>query len=180
MTYEPDMYEMDAELEQMLSAVFVRLPAPDDLILRVERRLLAARRAPAVPTFGLLSLSARSVWTSVWSIAAHAGAFALIALLFLQARHQGILKTRATVIPVDVTPFLPVSKPAQDAMGGGGGGGAHDILQAPKGRLPKFAQEPIVPPIVLKNDHPKLAVDPAILMPKDLQLANNNLPNLGD
>jgi protein TonB len=34
--------------------------------------------------------------------------------------------------------------------------------------------------MVIKNDHPKLAVDPAIMMPKDIQLPNNNLPNLGD
>ena len=75
--YEPNMYETDAELERILRVAFVRVSAPDDLILRVEQRLLAARPAPAVPSFGLLSLSSRSVWTSLWSIAAHAGAFAL-------------------------------------------------------------------------------------------------------
>ena len=52
--------------------------------------------------------------------------------------------------------------------------------RAPKGRLPKFEEQPIVPPMVIKNDHPKLTADPAIMMPKDIQLPNNNLPNLGD
>ena len=65
-------------------------------------------------------------------------------------------------------------------MGGGGGGGAHDILQAPKGKLPKFEQQPIVPPMVVVNEHPKLAQDAAIMVPKDLQLPNNTMPNLGD
>ena len=80
---------------------------------------------------------------------------------------------------IDVPQYMPIA-PKGPQMGGGGGGGSHDILQAPKGRLPKFEEQPITPPMVIKNDHPKLAVDPAIMMPKDIQLPNNNLPNLGD
>ena len=34
--------------------------------------------------------------------------------------------------------------------------------------------------MVLRNDHPQLAQEAAIVMPKDLQLPNNDLPNLGD
>jgi periplasmic protein TonB len=176
--YEPNMYEADTELEQALYSAYVRVSAPDDLILRVEQRLLGARRAPAVPSFRLLSPQSRSVWSSVWSIAAHAGAFALIVLLFLHARNQGIVKTRATLTQIDA--FLPMSAAAKQSSGGGGGGGAHDILQALKGKLPKFEQQPIVPPMVVKNDHPKLTQEAAIVMPKDLQLPNNNMPNLGD
>jgi len=156
------MYDADTELEQALYSTFVRVSAPDDLIVRVEQRLLAARRQTAVPTFRLLPLQTRSVWSSVWSIAAHAGAFALIVLLFLHARNQGIAKRHATLTQIDA--FLPM----------------HDILQAPKGRLPKFEQQPIVPPIVAKNQHPTLTQEAAIMMPKDLQLPNNNMPNLGD
>jgi TonB family protein len=178
--YEPNMFETDAELERILRSAFVRVSAPDDLILRVEQRLLAARPALHVPSFGLLSLSTRSVWTSLWSIAAHASAFALILLLFWSGPNQSMLKTRATLTPIDLKPFLPVSAPAKDSMGGGGGGGAHDILEAPKGKLPKFEQQPIVPPMVVVNDHPKLARDPAITMPKDVQFPNPEMPNLGD
>jgi periplasmic protein TonB len=176
--YEPNMYEADTELEQALYSAFVRVSAPDDLILRVEQRLLGARLALAVPSFRLLSLQTRSAWSSVWSMAAHAGAFALIVLLFLHARDQGLVKTHATLTQIDV--FLPMSAAAKQSSGGGGGGGAHDILQAPKGKLPKFEQQPIVPPMVVKNDHPKLTQEAAIVMPKDLQLPNNNMPNLGD
>jgi protein TonB len=175
--YEPNMYEADTELEQALYSAFVRVSAPDDLILRVEQRLLTARRQTAVPSFRLLSLQTRSVWTNLWSIAAHAGAFALIALLFLHTRHQGRGKVSA-VAQIDT--FLPVTSPAANAMGGGGGGGAHDILQTPKGKLPRFEQQPIVPPMVVVKDHPKLAEEAAIMMPKDLQLPNNTMPNLGD
>src|ERR1700691_1219456 len=176
--YEPDMHEADTELEQALYSSFVRVSAPDNLILRVEQRLLAARRQTAVPTFRLLSLQTRSVWTNLWSVAAHASAFALIALLFLHTRNQGIVKTSATVTQIDA--FLPITSPATNSMGGGGGGGAHDILEAPEGKLPKFEQQPIVPPMVAVNEHPKLAQEAAIMMPKDLQLPNTNMPNLGD
>ena len=34
--------------------------------------------------------------------------------------------------------------------------------------------------MVAVNEHPKLAQEAAIMMPKDLQLPNNNMPNLGD
>src|SRR5580692_7789746 len=176
--YDPNLYETDEEFEQALYAAFDREPAPDTLIMRVEQRLIAARRVPAVPTFGLLRVSTRSAWSSLWSIAAHAAVFALIALLLLQGRKASVLKTQAALTQIDVKPFLPIATP--DSSGGGGGGGAHDILQAPKGKLPKFEEQPITPPMVIKNDHPKLAVDPAIMMPKDIQLPNNNLPNLGD
>ena len=43
--YETDLYQTDDELEQALYAALGREPAPDTLILRVERRLFAARRA---------------------------------------------------------------------------------------------------------------------------------------
>ena len=176
--YEPNLYETDEEFEQALYAAFGREPAPHTLIMHVEQRLLAARRIPAVPTFGLWRVSTRSAWSSLWSIAAHAAVFALIALLLLQGRRGSVLKTQAALTQIDVKPFLPIAAPG--SAGGGGGGGAHDILQAPKGKLPKFEQQPIAPPMVIRNDHPKLAQEAAIMMPKDLQLPNNDLPNLGD
>jgi periplasmic protein TonB len=176
--YDPNLYETDEEFEQALYAAFDREPAPHTLIVRVEQRLLAGRRVPAVPTFGLLRVSTRSAWSSLWSIAAHAAVFALVALLLLQGRRGSVLKIQAALTQIDVKPFLPIASP--DSAGGGGGGGAHDILQTPKGKLPKFEQQPITPPMVSRNDHPRLAQEAAIVMPKDLQLPNNDLPNLGD
>jgi protein TonB len=76
---------------------------------------------------------------------------------------------------------LPVLKPSPTRAGGGGGGGDRDVLQASKGKLPKFAMEQITPPAaVIRNDHPKLAVEPTIVIPPQVQLAANNMPNLGD
>ena len=76
---------------------------------------------------------------------------------------------------------LPVLKPSKTQVGGGGGGGDRDKLQAPKGRLPKLAMEQITPPaMVVRNDHPKLTAEPTIVVPPQVKLATNNLPNFGD
>ena len=69
---------------------------------------------------------------------------------------------------------------ARQEAGGGGGGGDHDILPAPQGRLPKVAMHQITPPaIVVRNEHPKLAVEPTVVAPK-VQIASSTMPNLGD
>lgn len=121
----------------------------------------------------------RSKASSAVSVAVHVLVIGLIALLIIQSRMRPKPKAVATIVPVDVPEYMPIA-PNGPQMGGGGGGGSHDILQAPKGRLPKFKENPITPPMVTANDHPKLAVEPSIKMPQNITLPNNNMPNLGD
>jgi periplasmic protein TonB len=72
---------------------------------------------------------------------------------------------------------LPVAK---KVVGGGGGGGDHDKLPAPKGALPKPALEQITPPaIVVRNEKPRLAVQPTVVAPPQVVVAANHVPNLG-
>src|SRR6266404_788357 len=87
---------------------------------------------------------------------------------------------RETVTLVAPSPDTPVMKPAKTESGGGGGGGDRDKFQAPKGNIPKPAMEQITPPaIVVRNDHPKLPVQPTVVMPPQVKLAMN-APNLGN
>jgi len=87
---------------------------------------------------------------------------------------------KATIILVDPGP-IPALKESKTQVGGGGGGGDRDVLQATRGKLPKFSMQQITPPVVvLRNEHPKLAVEPTIVIPPQVQLASNNMPNLGD
>jgi periplasmic protein TonB len=87
---------------------------------------------------------------------------------------------KVTVSLVDPD-LLPALKPSKTLAGGGGGGGDRDVLQASKGHLPKLSMQQITPPVVVvRNEHPKLAVDPTIIVPPQVQLANNKMPNLGD
>jgi len=86
-------------------------------------------------------------------------------------------QTVTLIAPSPETYALPVAK---KIASGGGGGGDHDRLPATKGRLPKLAVEQITPPqIVVHNEHPKLAVEPTVVVPQ-VKLANNHMPNLGD
>ncbi len=83
-----------------------------------------------------------------------------------------------TLIAPDDVPPLP---PSKTTVGGGGGGGDRDKLQAAKGKLPKLAMEQITPPMqVVRNQDPKLPVEPTVVVPPQIKLAMNNMPNLGD
>ncbi len=85
-----------------------------------------------------------------------------------------------TLIAPDLTPPLPMTKKSDTTSGGGGGGGDRDKLQAPKGKLPKQAMEQITPPaIVIRNDHPKLPVEPTVVVPPQIKLASN-MPTIGN
>jgi TonB family protein len=81
------------------------------------------------------------------------------------------------IAPDDIPPL----QPSKTLSGGGGGGGDRDILKASKGKLPKLAMEQITPPmVVVRNEHPKLTAEPTVVVPPQIQLAMNSLPNLGD
>jgi protein TonB len=82
-----------------------------------------------------------------------------------------------TLIRPDDVPVLP---PSKTKVGGGGGGGDRDKLQAVKGKLPKLAMQQIVPPaVIVRNDHPKLIIDPTVVVPPQIKMANN-MPIIGD
>lgn len=132
----------------------------------------------------------KDIWGfySYWKVGAAgaAGYYALIGIALvlgvLIARRVVAAQPQAKVTVTLVAPDdLPVIKPGKTQVGGGGGGGDRDVLQASKGRLPKFSMEQITPPVVVvRNEHPKLAVEPTIVIPPQVQLASNNMPNLGD
>ena len=85
-----------------------------------------------------------------------------------------------TYVP-DVSQYMPLTSKKNDTLAGGGGGGDRDKIQAPKGRLPKFAMEQITPPaMVIRNDHPKLAVEPTVVVPPQVHIAQANMPTFGD
>jgi protein TonB len=93
---------------------------------------------------------------------------------------QQVVKPHDTVTLVfpDNIPPLP---PSKTQAGGGGGGGDRDKFQAPKGKLPKQSMEQITPPMmVVRNDNPKLTAEPTVVIPPQVKLASNTLPNLGD
>jgi TonB family protein len=132
-----------------------------------------------VPVGDLLA-EKRGPLSSGLSIGLHVLVIGLILGAFLWARlHPRPIVKRAAVTPIDISPFVPIAPPKATLAGGGGGGGNHDIAPPIKGRLPKMAKVQITPPQTLLIDHPKLAVDPSIVMPQPVKLPDTNMPNLG-
>jgi TonB family protein len=81
------------------------------------------------------------------------------------------------IAPSPDTYALPTAK---RVISGGGGGGDHDPLPAPKGHLPKPALQQITPPaIVMRNEKPRLAVEPTVVIPPQVHVAENHMPNIG-
>lgn len=118
--------------------------------------------------------------SSLISVGVHLAILAVIvALAFWHPKRPVV----AQVIPppnFNITPFVPFSA-SQQASGGGGGGGDHSVVQAAKGKLPKIAKTQFVPPDeIIRNPKPKLVAEPTVVMPDNLKLPNNNMPNLGD
>jgi TonB family protein len=82
--------------------------------------------------------------------------------------HKEEIKQQVVGLVTDISPYLPLSK---TKAGGGGGGGDRDKLQAPKGALPKLSKDQIVPPaIVVRNENPKLVVEPTVVVPPQIKL----------
>lgn len=85
------------------------------------------------------------------------------------------------ITPLDISPYLSKLPAGADKAGGGGGGGDRSQLPPTKGRAPKFKWTQFTPPeATLKNPNPKLPMDPSLLGPPDLKVANPPLTNMGD
>lgn len=116
------------------------------------------------------------------STGVHVLIIAIVAVGYVIVKHAPTVTATAVKPTVLINPNdLPPMKPSKTLAGGGGGGGDHDVLKATKGRLPKFSMQQITPPmVVVRNEHPKLAVEPTIVIPPQVQIASNKMPNLGD
>ena len=117
------------------------------------------------------------------SVVVHAGIIAalLAASILGHKVYQEAKKETVIVIAPDISEYMPMTPKQMPTLQGGGGGGDRDKVIAPKGRIPKPAMEQITPPeVVIRNEHPKLTAEPTVVMPPQVKLANNNLPNFGD
>jgi TonB family protein len=164
-------------------------PLWKSLFRNVDEYFFPKKQAPLVLTSKPIPV--RDIWgfydnkknAAMYSTAVHILALgAIIGGTILAGRVvTQLVKPHENVVLVAPPEDTPVLKPSKTQVGGGGGGGDRDKLQAPKGRLPKMAMEQITPPaMVVRNDHPKLTAEPTVVIPPQVHLAMNNLPNLGD
>ena len=140
--------------------------------------VLTSKPVPVRDIWGFYSYKGRG---AVGSTAIHVLAIALIiAATYLGRKIVDVAKPKQTVMLIapDDIPALP---PSKSISGGGGGGGDRDKLQASPGRLPKQSMQQITPPMaVVRNQAPKLAVEPTIVVPPDIKLPQPNVPDLGN
>lgn len=91
--------------------------------------------------------------------------------------HRHELQQKATILVADISPYVLPSSP--NRLSGGGGGGDRDKLEAPRGALPRLSNVQITPPaVVIRNDNPKLVVEPTVVVPPEIQLSQ--IGPLGD
>jgi TonB family protein len=104
-------------------------------------------------------------------------ALLLISGMFF-AKKQDVIRRQVASLITDISPY--VLPPSATQAGGGGGGGDRDKLAASKGSLPKFAKEQFTPPmVVIRNQDPKLAIEPTVVVPPEINLPRNQ-GQLGD
>lgn len=156
-----------------------RLTQYGDLMSRVQANVRARRVQPPDEIWGQFN-NYRSDGLK-WSAVIHTVVLGLLvggALLGPRVVQQVEQKHEVVTLiaPSPDTYALPVAK---KIASGGGGGGDRDPLPAPKGSLPKPALRQITPPaIVVRNEHPKLAVEPTVVAPPQLRAAVH-MPNFG-
>lgn len=139
-------------------------------------------------------IAVREIWSRRNSRKAATGSITLhtiaiggvLALTILAARHPAVEKPKeeVTLIAPPVSDYQPVMQPqvVHKQLSGGGGGGERAKIFESKGHLPKTAPIQITPPTVeIRNEKPKLAIEPTIVAPPNVKLPDNpNLPNLGN
>ena len=123
-------------------------------------------------------------WSQVLAIGLHVAVIALLVIpIFtnvLPASTEAKDK-QLSITPLDISPYMAKLPAGPDKAGGGGGGNNHTLTPTSKGRLPKFTMTQFTPPQAkIQNLNPKLAMDPSLLGPPDLKVANINMSNFGD
>jgi periplasmic protein TonB len=107
------------------------------------------------------------------SFALHAAAVAFILSSGLwMVGHRDEMKHELVTLVAETSPYAqPIAK---TKSGGGGGGGDADKLSASRGAPPRFERDQITPPaVVLHNNQPKIAADPTLVGPPNLNFAKS-------
>jgi periplasmic protein TonB len=173
-------------LDRLYRAADAEIPWYKSLYENIHELIYPPKLPPLVVTsqpvavksiWGLYERDKKSNWAS---LAIHVAVATL--LLTVLSQHDKIEKKMKDLhmIDTDLKPFIPKQPPKADTNQGGGGGGAKAPLPVTKGQLPKPALKQFIPPQVVVNPEPKLAVAPSLIMPPDTPLPKVDLNQYGD
>jgi len=114
------------------------------------------------------------------SMLVHGSVVALIFLVGTNKHVQEAVKESVTLI-APLAPYQPSAAPKAKQMGGGGGGGDRSPTPASQGKLPKPSLKQFTPPTaVIRNENPKLVMEPTIIAQPDAPLPQLNSAVFGD
>jgi TonB family protein len=172
------------ELDSFLGKAFEEKPLWTDLYESIRDTLFPPKLPPLELTSQPIPVPDRmAVKTNPWAVGTATvvnGGILLIVLILGARQIMKVIKPPVQSTPIDVGEFKVDAPKASTQIGGGGGGGSHEIIDPNKGHLPKIDLAPKAPPMVPILEHPKLAVDSAIAVQKDIKLPDNpNLPMIG-
>jgi TonB family protein len=102
---------------------------------------------------------------------------AAILLFFVGKQIIEAAKPPVVATNIDLTDYQGPKK--VNMAGGGGGGGDHSVIDASKGKLPKIAKVPVVPPQVQTVNKPIIPIEPAINVQPDIKLPDPQMPVIG-
>ncbi len=111
------------------------------------------------------------------AVVTHVVVIGLIVFLVGRQVKNYIAPKNEMVTALEAPPPIKIPPKAQIM---GGGGGQKSPTPVAQGRLPKFDTQQITPPKAPPLEQPKIAIEPTIVMQKDLKMANNSMPNIGD
>jgi protein TonB len=175
--------ETGHELDSLLGKAFEEKSIFADLFENVHDLFFPTKLPPLeltstpIPVADPMAVKRNPVSVAI-SAAVNLGILALLLFAFRNQIATVVKPLITSNVDVNIAPWKPKT-PKPGDMGGGGGGGSHDIVEASKGRTPKIAKQPIVPPQVQTVEKPKIAVEPAINV-QPMKLPDNpTLPNIG-
>ena len=146
-------------------------------------------KQPPLPP-GITPIKVKDIWSKdekfgssqALAVLLHA---AVVALLIVPIGFRVVETTQAKnkvdVTPLDISPYLAKLPAGANKAGGGGGANDHTTTPVNRGKVPKFKWTQFTPPqIKIQNPNAKLQMEPALLGPPDLKVANINAPTFGD
>jgi periplasmic protein TonB len=177
----------DDHLSRLLAPAAVELPWYVSIYRNVHEMIwpenmapleLTSKPIPVESIWGMYERDRKSNW---YSLAIHASV-ALILLTVVSAHDAIEKKIREEVHMIDPN-IKPYEPPKKQGAQGGGGGGAKAVTPLTQGQLPKRTLKQFIPPQVVMNEHPNLAVVPSLIdvpSPKvDINQYGDPLAHLG-
>jgi TonB family protein len=181
------MANQDDNLSRLLAPAAVEIPWYVSIYRNIHDAIWPEQLAPLELTS--TPIAVKSIWgmyerdkkSNWYSLAIHASVAAL--LLTVLSAHDSIEKKIHEDLHILDPNIKPYEPPKKQSAQGGGGGGAKAPTPVTKGQLPKRTLKQFVPPQVVMNEHPKLAVVPSLIdvpTPKvDIDQYGDPLAHLG-